>query len=238
MRRCLTLLLFLSCGAWAQNTFNLQAGYAGTGVVGFGKLRTFAFDRRFTEVTLGFVHPIHQWQHLRLNYTAELVPLAFLSDPAEHLRTQIIVAGQVPLAAAADFRVLQTARFTRTVSPVPNMANATHIDTVIPYRTAAYGGGGNPVGLDLHVVTHKRVQPFAVATAGLLLFTREEPIERASAFNFSFAFGGGLDFVLPDRRAFTLGYKMVHISNADLGTFNPGVNTNFIYAGYRFGGRR
>ncbi len=52
----------------------------------------------------------------------------------------------------------------------------------------------------------------------------------ATGLNFMFDVGGGVRI----GRAVTLGYKFLHISNANTTSFNPGLDNNVIYAGYSF----
>jgi hypothetical protein len=52
--------------------------------------------------------------------------------------------------------------------------------------------------------------------------------------NFATAAGGGVDFVTDSGRAFTIGYKFQHISNATRGNINPGFDQNLFYIGYTF----
>jgi len=76
------------------------------------------------------------------------------------------------------------------------------------------------------------VQPFANGTAGFLYFSKDVPQPGAAQFNFTFDFGGGVDFVKNSGRTISVGYKYQHISNGDRSPINPGVDVQMIYVGY------
>jgi opacity protein-like surface antigen len=98
-----------------------------------------------------------------------------------------------------------------------------------------FGAGANPFGLQLNI-GHKRVQPFINSSAGFLYFDRQVPSPASSQFNFTFNFGGGIQFFTASRRSFTVGYKYHHLSNAETGTINPGIDSNLIYLGFSLPG--
>lgn len=98
-----------------------------------------------------------------------------------------------------------------------------------------YGSGLDPIGLKLNFRARRRLQPFADATAGFILTTREIPVDQASSFNYEFGFGSGFDYFLSARRSLRFGYAFRHISNNGLGAFNPGIDAGVIEIGYSFG---
>lgn len=52
--------------------------------------------------------------------------------------------------------------------------------------------------------------------------------------NFLFDLGVGLRWETSSRGAVSIGYRFLHISNADTTSFNPGVDNNVFYLGYSF----
>ncbi|HWZ53303.1 MAG TPA: acyloxyacyl hydrolase [Candidatus Acidoferrales bacterium] len=100
-----------------------------------------------------------------------------------------------------------------------------------------YGGGVNPLGLKLNFFRQSRLQIFGASEAGFVASTRPVPVDipGGTQFNFTFDFQAGLQLYNSSRsRAWTLGYKLQHISNAYRHSFNPGVDVNMIYVGYSF----
>lgn len=101
---------------------------------------------------------------------------------------------------------------------------------------AVYGFGIAPLGFTLEFVRTRRVHPFVETIEGLIAST--EPIPEyqpdATGLNFLFDFGGGIRWSTSPRRAVTVGYRFLHISNAGTTAFNPGVDNNVFYIGYSF----
>jgi hypothetical protein len=109
-----------------------------------------------------------------------------------------------------------------------------------PYRSnaaahAVYGFGVAPIGFTFEF-GRRQVHPFAETMGGVIASTEPIPENQpdASGLNFLFDFGGGVRWNIGPRRAVTLGYRFLHISNAGTTDFNPGVDNNVIYVGYSF----
>jgi hypothetical protein len=98
-----------------------------------------------------------------------------------------------------------------------------------------FGAGANPLGFQVNF-GRKKIQPFANSSIGFLYFTRQVPAPNSSQFNFTFNFGGGIQLFAASRRSFTVGYKYHHLSNADTGIINPGIDSNVIYVGFSLRG--
>ncbi|MFL6436154.1 MAG: acyloxyacyl hydrolase [Terriglobales bacterium] len=100
-------------------------------------------------------------------------------------------------------------------------------------RRTTYGVGFAPIGFEFNFRRKSRVQVVTGINAGLLRFSREVPIPNSASINFTFGLGAGVQIFTSASRSVTIGYHYHHISNADSGTpFNPGIDSNFIYAGY------
>ena len=112
-------------------------------------------------------------------------------------------------------------------------------DTIVPLCArqvarmgSVYGFGLSPAGLELRYVPHHRgVQVVAGAAVGALFFTRPMPDPLASRLNFSLAGDVGVRLAVGGARAFEVRYRFQHISNADLGRVNPGVNAHMLRVG-------
>lgn len=126
---------------------------------------------------------------------------------------------------AIPLSILSNKRFTA----VPN---GTGGFTVTQTRKSVYGWGLAPIGWKFNFRRNRRVQPFGQATGGFLYFNEQVPVDSAARFNFTFDFSGGIQIVNSNRRAFTIGYKYEHISNAYRSPINPGVDVQMIFAGF------
>ncbi|MET0752327.1 MAG: acyloxyacyl hydrolase [Pyrinomonadaceae bacterium] len=101
-------------------------------------------------------------------------------------------------------------------------------------RPTRYGFGASPLGIQANFRPRKKIQPFIEATGGLLYLNRRTPNLVGTRFQFTADVGGGVEFKLKEKRAFTVGYKYFHISNGNRGIQNPGFDNNLIYVGYTF----
>ena len=70
--------------------------------------------------------------------------------------------------------------------------------------------------------------------SGSLLFTTEPVPARTTTFNFIDQAGFGVRIEEGPRRAWLVGYRFQHISNAGRVKPNPGANFNFVYLGLSF----
>ncbi len=135
----------------------------------------------------------------------------------------------------------KTVAFEWTIDAIPVASLSNNRFTAVPSgsgfvftqtRKSVYAWGAAPIGLKFNFRRNRRVQPFAQTTGGFLYFNEQVPIAGAARFNFTFDFSGGVQIVNSNRRAFTVGYKYQHISNANRAIFNPGVDVQMIFAGF------
>jgi hypothetical protein len=97
----------------------------------------------------------------------------------------------------------------------------------------AVGTGGSPIGFKLYLNHAGSKRFFASGSGGMIAFSSDVPVHTSRRLNFMFDYGGGVDVVLRDGRAATIGYRFHHISNAGSGQSNPGLDANIVYVGLR-----
>jgi len=95
-----------------------------------------------------------------------------------------------------------------------------------------YAYGATPLGLQLNLRRHHKVQPFADIHAGVLMFNDNVPVPNARRFNFTFNFGAGVEIFHGEGNSLTLGFKYHHLSNNETAPANPGVDSPMAYLGY------
>jgi hypothetical protein len=86
-----------------------------------------------------------------------------------------------------------------------------------------YGVGINPINLKWNFATDGRFHPY-VELGGGTLFTTEKVPRNTSKVNFTPSAAIGTHLLGP-KYAWTIEARYLHISNAGLGDFNPGINT-------------
>jgi hypothetical protein len=100
---------------------------------------------------------------------------------------------------------------------------------------ATYGGNFTPFILQWNFTPNQRIAPYMSLTGGGLVTRDNVPPGNTSSFNF--VAGGSIGFYVfvHKRRAINLETRWVHISNANLGTDNPQLVSNFAFtAGYNW----
>jgi Lipid A 3-O-deacylase (PagL) len=107
--------------------------------------------------------------------------------------------------------------------------------TPLTHHQIAYAVGANPIGAELVLLPHKRVQLFMGTTEGFLFFNRDVPSPLAAQFNFAFTVGTGVKARLTESTGISIGYFFHHFSNAAEAHQNPGLDSHLIRFGYIFG---
>jgi hypothetical protein len=98
-------------------------------------------------------------------------------------------------------------------------------------RAYSYGIGGSPIGAQVNFVRYRHIEPFLTSGGGFLYFNHRM-FGTTQQFNFTAQLGGGVQLFTSSRRtAIDLGYKYHHISNANLGNQNPGLDSHMLFVG-------
>lgn len=95
--------------------------------------------------------------------------------------------------------------------------------------TTRRGFGISPVGFLLTEEQYQNFTPFIQTTGGIIFMNDYFPTDQSRRLNFTFDITLGAN--IPITRAFGLsfGYKFHHISNAETGNENPGLDSNFLF---------
>ena len=107
-------------------------------------------------------------------------------------------------------------RFEYTVDVVP-------VYLIFQPANTAYGGGFNPLGLKWNFVRHGRFSPYFELSGGVL-FSRKDIPTYTNNVNFTPSAALGTH-ILGEKYNWSIDVRYLHISNAGLGDFNPGLNT-------------
>jgi hypothetical protein len=156
-------------------------------------------------VAVRLTRTLHQSSHWSLDYSADLVPAAWVSR-----------------APNAD---------TLVVLPCDGNETGCVFRTSFPGRRRIHGFGAAPLGLQLRLLPNGRVQPFFTASGGGLWFSEPVPSERAGRFNFTAEVGAGALCHVTRTLGVIAGYKLQHISNGGTRPYNPGIDNNLFYLG-------
>jgi Lipid A 3-O-deacylase (PagL) len=163
-----------------------------------------AENRRFAAAGFNYFYRCWAWNRFSITFTPGVMPAAILLQPNESFL-------------------------------VPTSTNTLRYETVT--SQPVYGFAITPVGFSLDIGRTRSVYPFLQTDEGIIASTQPIPenIPDATGLNFLVDIGGGIKFQPSSKRfLLVLGYKFLHISNADTTRANPGVDNNIFYVGYSF----
>lgn len=177
--------------------------------------------------------------HLAGSFVAEVRPFMSVTDP-----TMTGFKLQFPQDPAYSGVV----KFTSPV-PVDTPVTSTPLNVVLVAQnqiyagTATYMGGTrstyvtafSPLGYKLSVLPGKRIQPFVTGLGGFALSPRDIPVFNSSSFNYTFEFGGGVEWFQTHMRSCRIEYRYHHLANAGNAAENPGIDSGVVKVTYSFG---
>lgn len=103
------------------------------------------------------------------------------------------------------------------------------IFTVLSPDSAVYGGSFKPVIWQWNFTSKKKVVPYFAAAGGIIFTHQNVPPGDTSNVNFSPQASFGAHVFTKRRQALLFEMSIVHISNASLGTHNPGYNGSIFF---------
>jgi opacity protein-like surface antigen len=198
-------------------------------------------QRKFVGVTLAYQRAISATHWMAWNYSAEISPLLFESDPTlAGRRLTVTVNGTTKVYDSRFFQkvpIENTKLYPDQTFSGTTQEGATFTEELHNYlgRRWTYAPAVTPVCFSVHLLPERRLQAFLDSTAGFIISPRDVPEFDTSAFNFTFSFGGGVEWFRDHQRSWTVEYRVQHMSNKNIGYLNPGVDSQFMRVGYRFG---
>jgi hypothetical protein len=200
-------------------------------------------QRKFAGLTLSYQREISAKHWMAWDYSAEVRPVLVESDPT-------LIGQRITVTTGGTAEVYEVRAFQQIpIENVKQYQDQSFTGTTLkgdPFtellqndlgRRWTYSPGITPVCFSVHLLPERRLQPFLGSTAGFIVSTRDIPEFDTSAFNFTFSFGGGVEWFRDHQHSWTVEYRVQHMSNKDIGSFNPGVDSQFVRVGYRFGFR-
>ncbi|HVG34739.1 MAG TPA: acyloxyacyl hydrolase [Pyrinomonadaceae bacterium] len=141
------------------------------------------------------------------------------------------------LAANKDFALQYTLDAIPLAIATGNIAETTTVvtptGTVTTHRReTAYGAGLTPLGLQLDFANSSKVHPFVHVGGGFLVFNKSVPLPDAGQFAYVGEGSAGLRVFTSDRRAWSFGVRLHHISNGNRAGANRGLNEFIFFAGF------
>ncbi|MCX6552168.1 MAG: acyloxyacyl hydrolase, partial [Acidobacteria bacterium] len=159
-------------------------------------------DRNHVFIGLQATKEVLAWKRWLLAFAPQVVPLAIVTNNPKY-----------------DTQTITT-------------PSGSHTVTVETGRGPVYGVGFVPLGLEMQLQVASRWRVYGGGAVGGIWFTRDVPVGNSKAFNYTFEFGGGLQYQCRPGQWLRVGYKFHHLSNAGSVPINPGVDANMFLAGY------
>ncbi|HEU5232378.1 MAG TPA: acyloxyacyl hydrolase [Terriglobales bacterium] len=202
------------------NEYEVWSGYSPSSLQWIGKSE----GRRLFMAGFGWRRVILASNSVAWKFTVDTVPIALVSQPT-------IVLNQIGTFQGQTF----TCGGPLTQETVQEPSASDISPCFHPGRRVTRGIGLEPVGFDFNFRRRHRFQPVVGINGGFLKFTRDVPVADSNSFNFTFSLRGAIQIFTNESHSITIGYRFHHISNANTGNpFNPGIDSNFIYAGCSF----
>jgi hypothetical protein len=170
-------------------------------------------------------------------YAAEFRPLILESDPTATLTISIVAPPPAITLFEPTAAALQCIAGQRTISGTDPITGIHYSETILTScgRRWTYAQGLSPAGTRINLFPHRRLQPTASILAGYILSAKKIPLDAAGAFNFTFEFGGGLEYFQSQSRSIRIEYQIQHFSNAYTAVANPGVDNGLFKLTCNFG---
>jgi hypothetical protein len=201
-----------------------------------------SFNRRLAGLDVTWSRRVGRYNGINYLWEIELRPVAFLQDPVETVTATFSVGGTPLQQFTIPEQPVQRTCASLTASipvtfPSPTTGQPV-TGTLTQTRTCGtrwtYAGGLSPVGQRLNFLPRHELQPYLLANGGFLVSTHDLPVNDSSRFNFTFTFGTGLQWFRPSGAAWSLDYRVQHLSNKKIGDNNPGIDSQIFRVGYTF----
>lgn len=149
--------------------------------------------------------------------------VSFVGDPVSANRSAVYVLPRIGMVLTDEIKI---GLFSGNVELFVEPMFARYTQPV-----AAEAAGGS-LGIKYNLLSFGRWMPFWDAGAGMLWTNLVPRIpEQSTPFNFMLETGPGIHYFLTTGMAFTVGIRYHHISNADIGRRNTGLNAVMPYVG-------
>lgn len=101
-------------------------------------------------------------------------------------------------------------------------------------RDVRTGFGLIPVNILMPVEIPSFITPFAFVSAGGIFLNKKLPESSGASLNYLLNIGAGFEFTASDRLDLQIGYSVQHMSNANTGTENPGIDSHMLFLTFLF----
>ena len=192
-------------------------------------------NRKLVGIGGQYERRILQDRFLRWSYMAEFRPFIMSSDPTANSTEYITYDGLTSGPLNSSGVVFQCRAGTQTFSYSGNGTSESGTISTTCSRQLTLAQGGSPIGFRINPLPRHPLQLTFSSNGGYMFATKPIPVPTAGSFNFTFNFGGGLEYFYAPHRSIRLEYLVQHYSNHFTAPSNPGVDSGFLRLAYAFG---
>jgi hypothetical protein len=187
----------------------------------------FAEQRYIITAGVEYARRLHLSDNYEIDYVCQVLPLFLERDPV-FIGFKSVATGQILFPSPPE-RVVNVIHSTNLVEP------GNIVITQAYTSQWNYAAGLTPLGFRLNVFPHHRIQPYFNVNGGFVVGPHDIPVDATNNFNFTIAFGGGIESYISRTHSVRVGWSFHHHSNAYTGATNPGVDVGLIQLTYLFG---
>jgi len=196
-----------------------------------------AQSRKITQFGIGFDYSLKKWSKMRLSCEGSLVPLFLEMDPVlDGVSSTNGSGGAIVTLFPEPYRPVNPAPSGYFTVPTANGNALIFGQAIYGPRQSTYAFAALPVGVRLTAAPRSRIQPSFCVNLGALYASRNIPVNNTSSFNFLAYAGPGVEIFFGREHSARIEYLYEHLSNAELGLQNPGVDSatfRLTFAWYR-----
>jgi opacity protein-like surface antigen len=244
IRSVVLLALLASACAASSQTAPVPAHYSRLNTFGvFGEYSNdsshiilgTAENRKLLDFGGGYSRRVLLNRFVEGQYMLELRPIMLESDPLAH-QTIHSTSPPPPFTVTSEFATVQACHpFSATFTSVLQGVTYSNTTTLTCGRQWTFGEGFSPLGFKWNFRPRHRIQPVISLLGGYMFATKPIPVADAGSWNFTFEFGGGVEWYRSATRSIRAEYRIHHISNKDTAAENPGIDNGLFQVTYSFG---
>ena len=193
-----------------------------------------AQNRKLLSFGASYSRRLIQGRVVNWQYDGEILPVALESDPV--LTDTVTYTSPVAQTLTERSEPIAACRSASESFSFP-AGETVYAGTVTATcsRRWTIGEGMSPVGFQWNFAPRRRIQPILMGHGGYMYTTQAIPQDGAGNFNFTFDFGGGVEWFRSAKRSWRAEYRYHHISNHDTANLNPGIDNGVFQVSYVFG---
>ena len=190
-------------------------------------------QRRLFTADVRYLRRISANSALRFDYLLSFSPFFRVSDPAL-AGARCFMPDGTPFVTDRYRNpqrvIFVTRRPIGSISGIPCTAEYAFYS-----RQTTNGVQASPIGLKISARAAHWLSPYLKADGGLSFSSRNIPVNDGTRLNFTFSVGAGIEFRLSSHLSTGVEYSYMHISNANRGAENPGIDMAIpsVFVGYR-----